>query len=77
MNKELSRLLIQVCFAVFAPLSPQSKPHSKTTATAVHLLFANALAQDNAWELDRKRFYLRCNSKYIYYFCACNFLTDI
>jgi len=57
-------------------LTPQTQPHSEKTATAVHSLFANAPAQDNVSGLVEKDFIFAYNSKYIYYFCVYNFLTD-
>ena len=54
--EKIIAVLAKVGFAVFAPLTPQTKPHSKKTANAVHLLFANAHAQDNVSELIEKDF---------------------
>jgi len=36
-------------------LTPQTKPHSKKTANAVHLLFANAHVQDREAKIDKKK----------------------
>ena len=36
-------------------LTPQNQPHSKTTANAVHLLFANAHAQHRKGEIDKNK----------------------
>jgi len=43
--EKIIAVFAKVGFAVFAPLTPQIQPHSKKTAHAVHLLFANAHAK--------------------------------
>jgi len=41
-------------FVLFATLTPQIQPRSKTTVAAVVLLRANAHAHDNVSEIDKK-----------------------
>ena len=46
--------LSQVCFIVFADAHTIKQTAQQATAIAVHLLFANAHAQVNVSEIDKK-----------------------
>ena len=53
--------LAKLVFPCSLTLTPKNQPHSKTTATAVHLLFANAHAQHRKVEnKNEKRKRYKC-----------------